>query len=117
MGNPGLAEQYRGHGCNFLLQHFTNPPGLGEKKGSNSVEEGIMAMLQSMEKGNFKVFSTLPDWFEEFRMYHRKEGKVVAIRDDLMSATRYAFQSQRYAIAGTDPEWTSDITYRNYGIV
>jgi hypothetical protein len=90
---------------------------LGEKKGSNSIEEGVMAMLQSMENKKFKVFSTLHDWFEEFRMYHRKEGKVVALRDDLMSATRYAFQSQRYAIAGSDPEWTSDLTYRNYGIV
>jgi phage terminase large subunit-like protein len=117
MGNPGLAEQYRNLGCNFLLQHFTNPPGLGEKKGSNSIEEGIMAMLQSMENKNFKVFSTLHDWFEEFRMYHRKDGKVVPLRDDLMSATRYAFQSQRYAIAGSDPEWTSDLTYRNLGIV
>ena len=117
MGNPGLAEQYRGHGCNFTLDHFHNPPGLGQTKGSNSVEEGLMAMLQSMEAGKFKVFNTLPHWFEEFRMYHRKEGKVVAIRDDLMSATRYAFQSQRYAVAGTDPEWNSDITYRNYGIV
>ena len=76
-----------------------------------------MAMLQSMENKNFKVFSTLHDWFEEFRMYHRKEGKVVPLRDDLMSATRYAFQSQRYAIAGSDPEWTSDLTYRNLGIV
>jgi len=117
MGNPGLAEQYRGHGCNFRLEHFTNPPGLGQTKGSNSVEEGLMAMLQSMEAGKFKVFNTLPHWFEEFRMYHRKEGKVVALRDDLMSATRYAFQSQRHAIAGSDPEWTSDLTYRNYGIV
>ncbi len=76
-----------------------------------------MAMLQSMEAGKFKVFNTLPHWFEEYRMYHRKEGKVVALRDDLMSATRYAFQSQRHAIAGSDPEWTSDLTYRNYGIV
>ena len=117
MGNPGLAEQYRGHGCNFRLEHFTNPPGLGQTKGSNSVEEGLMAMLQSMEAGKFKVFNTLPHWFEEFRMYHRKEGKVVALRDDLMSATRYAFQSQRHAIAGSDPEWTNDLTYRNYGIV
>ena len=99
------------------MEHFTNPPGLGQKKGSNSVEEGLMAMLQAMENGKFKVFSTLSDWFEEFRMYHRKDGKVVALRDDLMSATRYAFQSQRYAMSGSDPEWTNDITYRNYGIV
>ena len=117
MGNPGLADQYRNLGCNFLLEHFTNPTALGEKKGSNSIEEGIMAMLQKMEKHQFKVFSTLNDWFEEFRMYHRKGGKVVPIRDDLMSATRYAFQSQRFAISGEDPTWTNEVEYRNYGIV
>ena len=117
MGNPGLAEQYRGHGCNFMLEHFTNPPALGQKKGSNSIEEGLMAMLQSMESGNFKIFSTLHDWFEEFRMFHRKDGKIVPLRDDLMAATRYAFQSRRYAVAGVDPNWTNEITYRNYGIV
>ena len=117
MGNPGLADQYRNLGCNLRLDHFTNPPALGENKGGNSIEEGLMAMIQSMENGKFKVFSTLPDWFEEFRMYHRKGGKVVAIRDDLMSATRYAFQSQRFAVSGADPTWTKDIEYRNYGII
>jgi hypothetical protein len=70
-----------------------------------------------MESGKFKVFDTLSDWFEEFRMYHRKEGKVVPLRDDLMSATRYAFQSQRFALAGEDTTWTNEVTYRNYGIV
>ena len=117
MGNPGLAEQYRNLGCNFLMSHFANPPALGENKGSNSVEEGLMAMIQSMEAGKFKIFSTLSDWFEEFRMYHRKAGKVVPFRDDLMSATRYAFQSQRFAVSGNDPAWTQDITYKNYGII
>jgi phage terminase large subunit-like protein len=117
MGNPGLADQYRNLGCNFLLEHFTNPPALGAVKGSNSIEEGLMAMLQSVEAGKFKVFSTLSDWFEEFRMYHRKDNKVVPLRDDLMSATRYAFQSQRFAVAGEDPEWTNDVEYRNYGII
>ena len=50
-------------------------------------------------------------------MYHRKDNKVVPIRDDLMSATRYAFQSQRFAVSGKDPEWTKDVEYRNYGII
>ena len=117
MGNPGLADQYRNLGCNLMLDHFTNPPALGENKGGNSIEEGLMAMIQDMENGKFRVFSTLPDWFEEFRMYHRKGGKVVALRDDLMSATRYAFQSQRFAVSGKDPTWTKDIEYRNYGII
>ena len=117
MGNPGLADQYRNLGCNMRLDHFTNPPALGENKGGNSIEEGLMAMIQAMENDKFKVFSTLPDWFEEFRMYHRKGGKVVPLRDDLMSATRYAFQSQRFSIAGEDPAWTKDVVYGNYGIV
>jgi hypothetical protein len=31
------------------------------------------------------------------RMYHRKEGKIIKERDDIMSATRYATMSVRYA--------------------
>ena len=76
-----------------------------------------MSMVQAMENGKFRVFSTLSDWFEEFRMYHRKAGKIVPFRDDLMSATRYAFQSQRFATSGKDPAWTQDIVYKNYGII
>ena len=117
MGNPSLRDQYVGHGLNLLPLHFTNPPATGEKKGGNSIESGIMDMLQRMEQGRFKVFSTQGDWFEEFRMYHRKGGKVVPIRDDIMSATRYAFQSQRFAVAGEDPVWTKDVAYGHYGIV
>ena len=117
MGNPGLADQYRNLGCNVLLDHFTNPAALGQNKGGNSIEEGLMAMIQAMENDKFKVFSTLSNWWEEFRMYHRKDGKVVPLRDDLMSATRYAFQSQRFAISGEDPAWTEDLEYKNYGII
>ena len=47
--------------------------------------------------GRFKCFSNLNDWFEEFRMYHRKDGKIIKERDDLMSATRIAVMMQRYA--------------------
>ena len=117
MGNPGLADQYRGLGCNMLFSHFTNPPALGEKKGGNSIEEGLMHILQLMENEKFHVFSTLSDWWEEFRMYHRKGGKVVPFKDDLMSATRYAVLSRRFAIQGSEPEWTKDLEYRNYGII
>ena len=76
-----------------------------------------MALLQRMESDRFKVFATLGDWWEEFRMYHRKEGKIVPIRDDLMAATRYAAMSLRFAVAGSDPTWTEDVEYRNYGII
>ena len=37
------------------------------------------------------------DWFEEFRLYHRKDGKVVKEGDDLMAATRYGIMMLRFA--------------------
>ena len=101
----------------MLPFHFENPPALGEKKGGNSIEEGIMALLQHMENGRFHVFSTLGDWWEEFRMYHRKDGKIVPLRDDLMSATRYATMSARFSVSGKDPTWTNELEYKNYGII
>ena len=65
--------------------------------GSVSVEAGLMEMLTRMETGKFKVFSPLLDWFEEFRLYHRKDGKVVKEGDDLLAATRYGVMMLRFA--------------------
>jgi len=112
MGNPGLADQYRREGLNIMLEHFTNPPGLGEKKGTNSVEEGIQEMYQYMQQGKFKVAAHLLDWFNEFRMYHRRDGKIVPIRDDILSATRYCFMSRRFGVAGQDTRWSNDLNYK-----
>ena len=117
MGNPGLADQYRSHGVNLLPMHFTNPPALGETKGGNSVEVGIMDILQRMESGRFKVFSTQSDWLEELRMYHRREGKIQAIRDDLMAATRYAVMSLRFAQPEGESNWDRELKYPDLGIV
>ena len=64
---------------------------------SMSLEAGIQDMLIRMEGGRFKVFRHLNDWWDEFRLYHRKDGKVVKEYDDLMSATRYAVMMLRYA--------------------
>jgi hypothetical protein len=61
-----------------------------------------MAMLDRMHTGRLKVFAHLAEWFEEFRLYHRKDGKVVKEMDDLMSATRYAIMMLRFA--ETEPE-------------
>ena len=56
-----------------------------------------MDMLTRMEMGKLKVFSSLLDWFEEFRLFHRKDGKVVKEGDDLMAATRYGIMMLRFA--------------------
>jgi phage terminase large subunit-like protein len=86
-----LAKQYEAQGLNMLFQHAQF-----EDK-SVSVEAGLLDMLTRMEGGKFKVFAELKDWFEEFRLYHRKDGRVHKEHDDLMSATRYAVMMLRFA--------------------
>ena len=42
-----------------------------------------MEMLERMQTGRLKVFSHLQDWWQEFRLYHRKDSLIVKERDDL----------------------------------
>lgn len=93
-GGPTLRNEYAKLGVNMLSNNFTNP----DEKGF-AVEPGITAMLVAMQEGRFKVFPHMSEWFEEYRLYHRseKDNSIVPKRDDLMSATRVAFQSTRYA--------------------
>jgi phage terminase large subunit-like protein len=92
-----LAKQYEAQGLNMLWTHAQF-----EDK-SISVEAGLMDMLDRMQTGRFKVFKHLNDWFEEFRLYHRKDGRVHKEGDDLMSATRYALMMLRYAETPSKP--------------
>lgn len=86
-----LAELYRLQGLELLPERATFDD------GSNGVEAGLMDMLDRMQTGRLKVSKHLTEWFDEFRLYHRKDGKVVKERDDLMSATRYAIMMLRFA--------------------
>jgi phage terminase large subunit-like protein len=95
-----LAQQYKEQNLDMLHEHAQF------EDGSVSVEAGLMLMLDRMKTGRFKVFKHLLDWFEEFRLYHRKDGRVVKEGDDLMAATRYAIMSLRYARTETQ--------YRNF---
>lgn len=85
-----LAQQYRKHGLNMLPENAKYPD------GSIGVEAGLMDMLDRMQTGRLKIFAHLSDWWEEFRLYHREDGKVVKERDDLMAATRYLIMSLRF---------------------
>lgn len=92
-----IAQLYRKQGVAMLPERAQYPDDRG-----NGVEAGCMDILERMETGRFKVAAHLSDWWEEFRLYHRKDGKVVKEGDDLMSATRYAIMSLRFAKAGGD---------------
>ena len=86
-----LALRYREQRLRLLDDHATHD------EGGDSVESGIMDLLDRMSTGRFKVFANLGEWFEEFRLYHRKKGVIVKLKDDLMSATRYAVMMKREA--------------------
>jgi phage terminase large subunit-like protein len=86
-----LHKQYKDAGVNMLGTRATWPD------GSNSVEPGLIEMLDRMQTGRFKVFAHLEAWFAEFRIYHRKDGKLVKLDDDAISATRYGVMMRRYA--------------------
>lgn len=93
-----LAQQYRDQGVNMLHDWARNPKASGDTgKGNNAIEPAIMDMLQRMETDRFKVFSHLSDWFQEYTGYHRKDGKIVPMKDDIMSATRYGCMMVQYA--------------------
>jgi phage terminase large subunit-like protein len=86
-----LMQQYKAHGLNMLKDRATFDD------GTNGLEAGLADMLTRMQTQRLRVFSHLSDWFEEFRLYHRKDGLVVKLTDDLMSATRYALMMRRFA--------------------
>lgn len=86
-----LAQLYREQGLNCLPERATF------EDGGNGVEAGVIEMLDRMQTGRFKVFAHLKEWFDEFRLYHRKDGKIVKERDDLLSASRYAIMMKRFA--------------------
>jgi hypothetical protein len=86
-----LAQQYKEQNLDMMHEHAQF------EDGSVSVEAGLMLLLDRVKTGRFKVFNHLLDWLEEFRLYHRKDGRVVKESDDLMAATRYAIMMLRHA--------------------
>ncbi len=86
-----LAKQYRDQDLQLLPERATF------EDGGNGVEAGVTDMLDRMLTGRWKVFNTCGAWLDEFRYYHRKDGLIVKLRDDVLSASRYALMMIRFA--------------------
>ena len=88
-----------------LLQSYTDL-GLKLVKADNTVESGLYDVFELLSTGQLKVFSTLQNWFKEYRLYRRDEkGHVVKANDHIMDATRYFITTGRN-IATTKPHAT-----------
>jgi phage terminase large subunit-like protein len=79
--------------------------GLPLIKADNAVEAGLHSVFELLSTGQLKVFSTLQNWFTEYRIYRRDEkGHIVKKNDHLMDATRYLVMTGR-DIAITKPQF------------
>src|SRR6185295_15183225 len=95
-----LARSYGAHGLNMLPDRATF------EDGTNGVEAGVPGRLGGRQTGRWKVFSTCGSWFGEFRLYHREDGRIVKLNDDLISASRYAYMMRRFAMTKRAPRGT-----------
>ncbi len=108
-GEP-LADIYRKEGVNMR-------PDRAQFEGERgwSVEAGLTEMLDRMQGGRFKVFRTCTGWLQEFRTYHRKDGKVVKEFDDLISASRYGLMDLRFATVDKGNSFTRKLSWPGGG--
>ncbi len=90
-----LAALYKKLDLRMLPTHAHFP-----QKGF-STEAAVMEMQQRFQKsggpGGLRVRADLVDFFQEYRGYHRKDGLIVKVRDDLLSACMKALMMRRHA--------------------
>lgn len=76
-----------------LLQDYRDL-GLNLTEASNAVESGIYAVWERLSSGRIKVFRTLTNFMQEYRLYRRDDkGHIVKANDHLMDALRYGIVS------------------------
>ncbi|WP_159917918.1 terminase family protein [Pantoea sp. 18069] len=72
-----------------LLQNYVDL-GLQLTPANNGVESGIYQVWERMSTGRLKVFKSMHDWLNEYRIYRRDDkGQIVKKDDHAMDATRY----------------------------
>jgi phage terminase large subunit-like protein len=85
-----LADVYRRLGAPMLGTHAQN------KGGGFHTEPAIEEMCGYMKRGAFAIANHMSELAEEILSYHRDEDyKIVKLRDDLISAARYACMMRR----------------------
>ena len=89
-----LWKQYKGHGAKMMKESARLEDEIGGAQGKEAI---ATIMHERMILGTFKAFSHLDKFFEQFRMYHRKDGQIVAIKDDILAATMYGVMEIRHA--------------------
>lgn len=89
-----LKTNYLKHGVKLLSMsaRYDN-----DKGGAQPVEPIVQLVDDRCRDGELKVFSTCTGFFDEYRNYHRKDGKLTKTRDDILKAVFYAIMMKRFA--------------------
>jgi phage terminase large subunit-like protein len=94
-----MIELYRSYGLNLA-------------PAVNAVEAGLYQVWQLMSAGKLKVFASMGNWLQEFRLYQRdSDGKVVKKNDHLMDAMRYLIVSGRERMCTAPKRVSSEMQF------
>jgi len=88
-----FRDVYKKLGLNMLPSHATFAD------GSIALEAGIAEMESRFASGRLKFASHLTELLDEYISYHRRDGLIHKVDDDLLSAVRVALMDLRYARA------------------
>jgi hypothetical protein len=91
-GQP-IKKQYEQFGLRMMAEHATHAGMKGAE--AISLEGGVLEIDTRERHGKWKVNRSCVNYLEERRLYHRKDGEIVKLRDDVLSAARYASMMRR----------------------
>tara|TARA_R100001443_G_scaffold101012_1_gene108594 strand:+ start:1816 stop:3201 length:1386 start_codon:yes stop_codon:yes gene_type:complete len=99
-GGRAIKDYYIENGVNMLGLSARYAK---DKGGPQPLEPIVMEMLERMKTGRFYVFNHLSEFFTEFRNFHRKDGRIKSVRDDILKASMYGLMMKRYASPFNQP--------------
>lgn len=92
--DPAANRRNEKDGTRLMQEYETL--GLHLTKADNAVNAGLVKCWRDLSIGRTKVFSTLQEFFGEYRLYRRDEkGEIVKKNDHLMDDMRYIHNSGR----------------------
>ena len=92
-GEP-LKNLYKQFGLRMMAEHATHANLKGA--AAASVEGGVKEIDLREQNGKWRVSRSCVVYIEERRLYHRKDGEIVKLRDDVLCAARYGLMMRRF---------------------
>jgi phage terminase large subunit-like protein len=96
--DKGSGEPVKNLYKQFGLRMMAEPATHANLKGSaaTSLEGGVQEIDARERHGKWKVQRSCINYFEERRLYHRRDGEIVRLRDDTLAAARYGAMMRRF---------------------